>query len=88
MKQGKQVGRSGHAAAHPGGVDDEEQTAEEVADVEEEGWPGGRRRWRGRARAAAVGARLREDVQDEEEDDAVPFPCSGRLEVDHGDGGG
>jgi hypothetical protein len=31
MKQGKQVGRSGHAAAHPGGVDDEEETAGEVA---------------------------------------------------------
>jgi hypothetical protein len=27
----KQVGRSGHAAAHPGGVDDAEETAGEVA---------------------------------------------------------
>jgi hypothetical protein len=40
MKQGKQVGRSGHAAAHPGGVDDEEQTAEEVPETKKKGRPG------------------------------------------------
>jgi hypothetical protein len=32
--------------------------------------------------------RLREDVQDEEADDAVPFPWSGEVDGAHGDGCG
>jgi hypothetical protein len=42
-------------------------------------WTKTRRAWR---------LRFREDVQDEEEDDAVPFPRSGEVEDGHGDGGG
>ena len=81
------MGGVGDDEAHPG-VRDDEKVAEE----------GRRRRRRRRCRGVdevevdeafwSWRVRPRETDGEEEEDTAVLYPCSGHLEMDHGDGDG
>lgn len=69
-------------------LEDEEDAAGKVAGVGDDEVAGVRRQQRGRARAAAGGARLRVQDVEEEEEEGVRFPHSSWLEAGHGDGGG
>jgi hypothetical protein len=71
---------------HPGVLFIVEGVAERVVDVEEEEGPRQTTVFAD-ARVQNLAARLREGVEDEEEVDAVPFPCSDGVESGHGDGG-